>query len=390
MLAWLEYFLFGYFVFVACYSLLFSLAGCFYRNPRFISRESDRHHKMAVFIPSYKEDNIIVNIAKLALNQSYPKSNYDVIVLADSLQPATLASLRQLNIIVHEVHFDKSTKVKSLQSALNTFNGYDIAAILDADNVMDTEFLVKINQGFNQGWRAIQGQRTAKNRNSSFAVLDGLSEGIANHIYRQGAITLGLSSPIIGSGMAFDYAAFREVINNIDPASVAEDKELQLGILKKNIKIHYIKEAIVYDEKVDNQEVFENQRKRWMHSHYSYLIKFFKTGIASIFKGQLTIFNITILHNIQLPRAMNIGLLAAIIIVSLLLTKYLLFPFWYWIALLGLYALSFLLAIPKSFHNKAFFKAILTAPKAFLSIFKVHFKLKNANKKFIHTPHKQH
>ncbi len=388
MWAWLELLLLIYFSFVVTYSLLFSIAGLFYRNPRFKSNPSDLNHRIAVLIPSYKEDGVIVNVAKQALSQSYPNSAYDVIVIADSLQEATLTELRKLSIIVQEVHFEKSTKVKSLQSVLNSYSNYDIAVILDADNVMAYDFLTKINQCYNNGWRAIQGQRTAKNKNTSFAVLDGLSEAIANHINRQGPISLGLSSPIIGSGMAFQFSLLKDILNTMDSIG-GFDKELQLKVLEGGTKIHYLKEGIVLDEKVDNPEVFENQRKRWMSSHYIYFRKFFSKGMISLFQGNLSIFNIAILYNIQLPRMMNLGLLTIVSLLSIVFRNFLHLPFWYWPMLLSLYALSFLLAIPRSYFNKSFFVALLTAPKAFLTIFTLHFKLKGANKKFIHTPHKQ-
>jgi hypothetical protein len=48
---------------------------------------------------------------------------------------------------------------------------------------------------------------------------------------------------------------------------------------------------------------------------------------------------------------------------------------------------AFLLSIPSKFYNKQTFKALLTLPKAFISMFLSLFKLKGANKKFIHTQH---
>jgi cellulose synthase/poly-beta-1,6-N-acetylglucosamine synthase-like glycosyltransferase len=388
MLVWLELPIFIYFSFVTGYSLLFSIAGLFYRSPRFVSKPTDTNYRIAVLIPSYKEDSVIINVAKQALKQTYPTECFDVIVIADSLQEATIDELKKSRAIVHEVHFEKSTKVKSLQSALNQYSNYEIAVILDADNVMEDDFLKKINLCYNNGWSAIQGQRSAKNKNTPLAILDGLSEAIANHINRQGPIAIGLSSPIIGSGMAFQFNLVKNILNTMDSIG-GFDKELQLKVLEGGTKIHYLKDGIVLDEKVDNTEVFQNQRKRWMSSHYIYFRKFFGQGIRSLLHGNISIFNIAILSNIQLPRMMNLGLLTIVTLLCLLLRNFLSLPYWYWLVLLSLYALSFLLAIPKSYFNKSFLMALLSAPKAFFTVFTLHFKLKGANKKFIHTPHKQ-
>jgi len=89
---------------------------------------------------------VILDSAKRALEQTYPATHYRVAVIADSLQPVTLLALRQLPIDVVEVHFESSTKVKSLNTALTSLpDEMDYVVILDADNVMASDFLVKIN-----------------------------------------------------------------------------------------------------------------------------------------------------------------------------------------------------------------------------------------------------
>ncbi|MBS1553283.1 MAG: glycosyltransferase [Bacteroidetes bacterium] len=387
MWAWLEILFVAYFAFCTFYSLLFSLGGHFYQN-KSLKVEVEKK-RLAVLIPAYKEDSVIVGTAISALEQKYPRKDFDVIVIADSLKEETLVALRKLPIIVHEVHFEKSTKVKSLQSALASYSNYHGVVILDADNIMQPSFLEKINSCFCIGCMAIQGQRTAKNKNTPMAILDGLSEAIANHINRKGAIALGLSSPIIGSGMAFQYTLLKNILSSMDSIG-GFDKELQLRTLELGHKIHYIHEAVVLDEKVDSPEVFENQRKRWMSSHYIYLRKFLTKGILSLLKGNVSIFNIAVLYNLQLPRLMNLGIISISVFAAILLQSYLTVPIIVWLSLWMLYIISFVIAIPKSFLNKDILRALLTAPQTFITIFALHFKLKGANKKFIHTPHKQH
>jgi cellulose synthase/poly-beta-1,6-N-acetylglucosamine synthase-like glycosyltransferase len=386
---WLfEFIVLIYFIYVVSYTTLFSIAGLFYKVPRFSVKKIEDFKKIAIFIPSYKEDGVIINVAKEALKQSFPKSSYEVIVIADSLQESTLKELKKLDIIVHEVYFEKSTKVKSLQSVLNTFIGYDIAVILDADNVMQSDFLKNINICFANGWKAIQGQRVAKNQNTPLAILDGLSEALGNHINRAGSIALGLSSPIIGSGMAYDFNLLKEIMNSIDSVG-GFDKELQIRILERGEKILYLKNAIVLDEKVDTSEVFSNQRKRWISSHYIYAKKFLRIGLRSFFQGKFSLFNIAVLLSFQLPRVLNLGILFFLAILGISLHTYFYLPIWCWPVLFSIYIFSFALAVPTSFYNRQSLLALLHAPKAFITIFLLHFKLKGADKKFIHTPHKQ-
>src|SRR5687768_9296625 len=108
----IEIALLSYFGYVSLYSFILSMAGLFYKTRK--TPEARRLRKVAVLIPAYKEDEVIVGVAAQALEQNYPTEFFDVIVIADSLQRATLLKLAALPIKVVEVSFQKSTKVKAL------------------------------------------------------------------------------------------------------------------------------------------------------------------------------------------------------------------------------------------------------------------------------------
>ncbi|MEX1240909.1 MAG: glycosyltransferase family 2 protein [Cyclobacteriaceae bacterium] len=383
----LELFLLAYFFYVVTYSLTFALAGYGYRKT--LSNDPGTYSNFAVLIPSYKEDAVILDVARQAVLQNYPRENYQVFIIADSLQPQTIMELKKLPVTVIEVSFDSSTKVKSLNYALKQIpdDRYDFAVILDADNVMETAFLEKMNSLlFGRDYKAVQGQRKPKNKNNNLAFLDGVSEAINNHIYRQGTVALGLSSSISGSGIVFDFALLKEKLSAMNSVG-GYDRELELKLLKENAPVYYYKDAVIYDEKVSKTKSFENQRKRWIFSQYFYLAKYFKEGCLSLLKGNFTFFNSAVLRNIQLPRLINLGLLTLLTGVSLLLHDYLLLGREAWIALFLLNNVAILISIPGEFYSRKMVRAFFNLPGIFVNMFLLLFKLKNANKKFIHTQH---
>jgi cellulose synthase/poly-beta-1,6-N-acetylglucosamine synthase-like glycosyltransferase len=383
----LEFLILSYFVYVVLYTTIFSVGGFFYKEPVKTHTSKSTYSRFCVLIPCYKEDSVILDVAKKALEQSYPHDQYNVVVIADSLQESTLIRLRELPIQVVEVHFESSTKVKSLNHTLQLIeNNYDYAVILDADNVMEYDFLKTINSISSPTTKAIQGQRKPKNKNNSLALLDGISEAINNHIYRQGTVSLGLSSSISGSGVVFDFTLLKEKLSSMDSVG-GFDRELEVILLLEGIKVGYLKSAVVYDEKVSQNKAFQNQRKRWISSQYFYLRKYFNSGIIALFKGDFAFFNSAILRNIQLPRLINIGLLTSLTVTFFFIRNYLYFAYTIWIILLLLNTLSILIAIPREFFNKKLTIAIFQLPILFLNMFLLLFKLKGANKKFIHTPH---
>lgn len=370
------------------YILVFSIASLFYKQKKYADNGNIK--KIAVLIPGYKEDGVILEVANLALQQDYPSNLYDVVIIADSFKKETLNTLKTLPIKLIEVSFDQSTKSKALNKAMATLErDYDIAVVLDADNVMATDFLKKINAVFEYDFIAVQGHRTAKNTNNSWAILDAISEEINNNIFRKGHRVLGLSSAIIGSGMAFRYNYFKTLMSTVTAVG-GFDKEIELKMLKEGHKIVYLDDALVYDEKIQKSEVFGNQRRRWLSAQLHY----FKKDIVSAFKHLLLKGNVDYFDKaIQFIQPPRILLLGAVMLCSFgfILTNYFLDSQVhltnYWVVLALACVLSFVFAVPKSFYNLKTLNALASLPKGMLMMLLSLLKIKGANKTFIHTQH---
>ncbi|TSA24093.1 MAG: glycosyltransferase [Bacteroidetes bacterium] len=379
----IQWIILAYLAFGTLYIFVFASASLFHYYPRKAGKED--LHRIAVMIPGYKEDAVILEATGDALQQHYPEENYEVIVIADSFQPKTLEKLKALSVQVVEVFFEHSTKSKALNKAMSQLpdDRYDIAVILDADNLMALDFLTRVNNSFNTGFKAIQGHRIAKNADTSFAVLDAVSEEINNSIFRRGHRVAGLSSSLIGSGMAFEYRFFKTLMLTVQAVG-GFDKEIELKMLKEGVKIEYLDEALVYDEKVKREEVFVKQRRRWLSAQIHYASYF-----RDAFRTFLTKRNFDYLDKaIQMllpPRILLIGLLPLFTLLSVLVN-----PVIYtilWAGLLALLILTFLFAIPRKFYNTQTLIAVLSIPKGIFLMLISLFTTKGANKKFIHTEH---
>lgn len=370
------------------YILLFAIAGIFYKSPTLPPTKKLR--KIAVLIPGYKEDSVIVEVAKNALIQDYPSNQFDVVIIADSFQPETILKLQELPIKVIEVKFEKSTKSKALNKAMEILPEiYEIAVVLDADNVMAPDFLSQVNASFDTGFQVVQGHRTAKNQNNHWAILDSISEEINNHIFRKGHRVLGLSSAIIGSGMAFQYSFFKNLMANVFAVG-GFDKEIELKMLKQGITIEYLDQAHVYDEKVQETEVFGNQRRRWLSAQ----IHYFRFGILDSIKdlflrGNLDYFD-KAFQFIQPPRVLLLGGTGLLTILFTSIDLFLNHSIQFsrnWLALFATVCLALIISIPTSFLNAKSLQALAGLPKGIWIMFLSFMKIKGANKTFIHTKH---
>jgi len=378
----LQYCLLFFLTIQVAYLLFFSLAGKVIQAP--VLPKANSLRRMRLFIPGYKEDAVIISTAKNAIAQNYPGNLFEVVIIADSFSEATLATLRSLPIKVVEVQFEKSTKGKALQKAIDaTANDpVDIVVILDADNHMAPGFLHMVNNAFEQGYKVVQGHRTAKNFQTSFAFLDACTEEINNHIFRRGHVAVGLPSALIGSGMAFGWQYFISLLQDIGETS-GEDKELEFRIVRQQEQIAFLDGSFVYDEKVAKTAVFSKQRSRWLAMQMEFLEKYFAEGWAQLFKGNISFFN-KVFQTYLLPRVMLVAVLILWLAFTILFSQQFM---WFSTGLFIALAVSLLLGIPTRWYNKQLLLAFLQIPGAIFSMVIAMTNMGKARKQFIHTPH---
>ncbi len=348
---------------------------------------SNQLSKFVIYICAYKEDEILLNSAAAALTLDYPKDKFHVCIIADSLKPETLEKLRQMPLQVVEVFFENSTKSKALNKAIeNTAEGFDAAVVYDIDNVAADDYLYHINNYLQAGEKVVQGHRIAKNINTNVAVLDAISEEINNHIFRKAQRVFNFSAAIIGSGMALEYQLFKRTMGQIDAVG-GFDKEMGLILTRQKIHVAYAEKALVLDEKVSNPEVFKKQRKRWLSAQFNLLRKYGMSGFGELFmKGNFDYFN-EIYQMSILPRVLMLGLMPFMLLIAFLLPAGI-GPSWQlWLGATLCCYIGIVVAIPAAYFNGKLLSAALKVPMIFFTMLLLLFKLKGANKKFIHTPH---
>jgi cellulose synthase/poly-beta-1,6-N-acetylglucosamine synthase-like glycosyltransferase len=374
----LELIIFFQFFLSIVYLLFFAIVS--QKKHELYHRPTKKQHRILVLFPAYKEDRVIIDSVCSFLNQDYPTDLYTVAVISDRMKNETDEQLRQHSVIVLNANYTNSTKAAALNLAINHFGSgsFDIVAILDADNHTQPDFMTKINDVYDSGIRAIQAHRTTKGGDAGVAILDSVSEEINNAIFREGHVRLGLSSALIGSGMAFDYDWFARSISKVSTAG--EDKELELLLLKEGVFIDYLSDLYVYDQKTSTSVGYYHQRRRWIAAQFD----LFKRGLPYLPKA-ISTGNIDYCDKIfqwLIPPRM------LLISIPFLFGSILLFLDWtrsikWWVALFML-IMAFSLAMPDELYTKSFKKALRKLPLLCLLTVINLFRLRGVNKKFIH------
>ena len=366
----------GYIAFFA----VASLAGS--RGRKTSNGISDRKNRFLVIFPAYGEDQVIENSVRTFINQNYPDELYTVTVVSDHMKPSTNHSLAQLNINLLQPTFDKSSKAKAMQYAIqHNASDYDHVVILDADNIVGVDFLEKLNDVCNMGYNAIQCHRCAKNCNNNIAALDGISEEINNSIFRKGHNNIGLSSALIGSGMCFRYEWFEKHVQLLSTAG--EDRELEKMLLAEGIYIKYVESIKVLDEKVSSEANFQKQRQRWMSAQIQSLVSLSKDLPMAILHFNINYIDKTI-QQALVPRSMLlVGLLVFASVITIMV------PIWAckWLALFGVTVVSLLAAMPNRMRSRSIIGLIVYIPRLVWKMLSNIRHIDRKNSEFIHTTH---
>ncbi len=348
-----------------------------------------------ILYPAYNEDRVIVNSVQKFLAQYYPYNSFHVAVISDHMQPETNKKLAELPITLLLPVFDKSSKAKAMQYAMDHFQksevkgqraeDFDYIVILDADNVVEPHFLEQLNTECAKGYKAIQCHRCAKNNDNDIAVLDGVSEEINNTIFRKAHNRIGLSSALIGSGMCFDFQWFKENVYKLTTAG--EDRELEALLLKQKVYIQYEPDIHVFDEKVSNKDNFQKQRLRWMTAQIQSLFNLLPYIPKAIMTFNLDFIDKTIQQTL-IPRSMLVvGALGMSVIMTLF--SFIFSNLWYikWWCLFLTICIALYIATPRQLRSHSVFGKLLSLPKLVWKMVMNILKIDRKNTDFIHTTH---
>ena len=259
----IDWFLFGIVALAVLYMFIYTIASLFY--PQRDVPKTKQLNRFILLIPSYNNSGVIYTV-KSVLAQSYPMRLFDVTVISDHNEEMTNFRLAQEPVTLLTPNFEKSTKAKALQLAVNNlpqFKIYDIAIVLDGGSVVDTDFLEKMNEAFEAaGTKAIQAHRISRNRDSTAARMGAVFEEINNTIFRRGHIALGLSAGICGGGYAMDFNWFKDNVFKLK--SQWEVKEWESLLMRQNVFVDFFDDIFVYDEKKRTPEEFNRERLNWI------------------------------------------------------------------------------------------------------------------------------
>ncbi len=243
-------------------------------------------HKYAICIPARNEENVIGNLIDSINRQDYPRELITIFVIADNCTDNTAQIAREKGAICYERFNDQErTKGFALKFLFeniekdygrDSFEGY---FIFDADNLLNRDYISRMNDSFDSGEKIITSYRNTKNFDENWVASTYAIHWLRSIRYRHRARSvLRLATNIQGTGFLF---ASELVKDGWKYTSLTEDRAFTADAVAHGYAISYNDAAMFYDEQPTDVRIALRQRLRWAKGH---LMAFQESGWA-LFKN---------------------------------------------------------------------------------------------------------
>jgi cellulose synthase/poly-beta-1,6-N-acetylglucosamine synthase-like glycosyltransferase len=227
-------------------------------------------HRFICLIPAYNEERVIANPVLSLIGQDYPADLYEFWVIFDgSDDTGKIASnLGAKVLFTPTMGFGKHRALDYAFKALLSEDDDRYVAVFDADNVVSANYLQSMNNAIEaRGFRCMQAFHDVLNGSDNWITKALWCSCVAaSRIYLTGRMRSFCSVLICGTGWCCEARLLRRYWGGT--RTQTEDIELN-GILavESGIRVGYVPEAHIYDEKPLNIWVAIRQRMRWMCGH---------------------------------------------------------------------------------------------------------------------------
>jgi cellulose synthase/poly-beta-1,6-N-acetylglucosamine synthase-like glycosyltransferase/peptidoglycan/xylan/chitin deacetylase (PgdA/CDA1 family) len=223
--------------------------------------------KVAVLIPAYNEEKVIVRTVRAALNSNYPKLR--VIVIDDGSRDRTLeiaraafareASAGRVLILTKP----NAGKAEALNYGIEHIEDAELFVGIDADTIIASDAISRLVPHFiNPKVGAIAGNAKVGNRVNLWTRWQALEYITSQNFERRALDVLGAVSVVPGAIGAWRVSAVREV-GGYQVDTVAEDADLTMALLRRGYRVEYEDMALAYTEAPTTANGLMRQRFRW-------------------------------------------------------------------------------------------------------------------------------
>jgi len=245
---------------IAGYNAIVALWGWRNRPP---AAAGSGRRRLRVVVPAHNEEGVISGILADLASDPYPETR--AVVLADRCTDRTAEVAVGMGVIAVERSTGTGGKGAALSWYLDTYPLDDDEALVvfDADNRLPDVALTRIADELDAGHDIVQCYLDVENPDGSvLATASAMSYWAGNRMVQLARDNLGWSSDLGGTGMAFTAEAL-ERIGGFG-TSLTEDQEIGARAALAGLRVGWLHDVRVRDEKPTDLTTTVRQRSRWM------------------------------------------------------------------------------------------------------------------------------
>ena len=255
-------------------------------------------HRFAVLIAARNEEAVIGKLIDSIKAQSYPGRLVKIFVAADNCTDATAEAARSHGAEVYE-RYDMTRRGKGYaldfllkEIKLRGHGRFDGYIVLDADNVLDRDFILHMNETFSAGHDIVTCYRSSKNYGDNWISAGYALWFLRESRYLNGArARLGSSCGVSGTGFLFSQAVLDAQGGGWPFHLLTEDIEFTIDNVTRGMKVGYCPDAIAYDEQPISFRQSWAQRLRWSRGYLQVFKKYGRALISGIFSGSFSCYD---------------------------------------------------------------------------------------------------
>ncbi len=289
--------------------LLLTVAGLLPRNRARIFQGGARY-RLAVVVPAHNEELHIARCVMSLLAAGHSGMDRSIVVVADNCDDRTeTAALRAGARVLVRTDDRNRGKGFALDFAFRKLDeeSWDGFAVVDADSEVSSNFLTEIVAMLQVGADAVQCRYLVRNAGDSARTrLMSVALAAFNVLRPRGRDRCGLSAGIYGNGFALSTATLLAV--PYTAASVVEDLEYHLKLLRAGKRVRFANAAVVWGDMPTSGAGVTTQRTRWEGGRLRMIVEKLPGLAAEVFLGKL-LFLEPCLDLLLLPLAFHVTLL---------------------------------------------------------------------------------
>lgn len=230
--------------------------------------------KFCILIPARDESKVIEDLLISIKNQTKKVDMKDVyIIIEDKKDPTNEIAQKYGATIFIRKRLDLKRKGYALDELLKDLEEkkiyYNAYFIIDADNVLDKNFIQEMEKSYQQGYDIAIGYRNLKNGNDSIiSACSGITFAFLNSNGNETKSKQSRNITLSGTGLYIDGNLIKKW-KGFPFHSLTEDYELTLYSIEHNLTSVYNKNAIFYDEQPIIYKNTINQRTRWIKGYFT-------------------------------------------------------------------------------------------------------------------------